>query len=189
MEDLKEPPTLIVQCPHHFALVDSTGIQLINYEGRALSAIKFSGLRSEFLNHQTLSICRDVVALVDPSNPKQVRVFDVFTGRALGNPIQHKLDIVRIALNQQGSGADRKIAILDKNKDLYLTKAMQADKTEKLGAMADTFMWNDTTDMLVALIDEKLVLYLYPSVCFVDKDLLPKTLQHKNCTDAGWGQS
>jgi len=185
VEDLKEPPTLIVQCPHHFALVDSTGIQLINYEGRSLSSIKFSGLRTEFLNHQTLSICRDVVALVDSSNPKQIRVFDVFTGRPVGNPIQHKLDIVRIALNQQGSGADRKIAILDKNKDLYLTKAMQADKTEKLGAMVDTFMWNDTTDMLVALIEEKLVLYLYPSVCFVDKDLLNKTLQHKNCNDAG----
>mmetsp|Transcript_95426 Transcript_95426/g.172190 ORF Transcript_95426/g.172190 Transcript_95426/m.172190 type:complete len:762 (+) Transcript_95426:124-2409(+) len=185
VEDLKEPPTLIVQCPHHFALVDANGIQIISYEGRPLSTIKFSGLRSEFLNHQTLSICRDAVALVDPSAPKQIRVFDVYTGRAMGQPIQHKLDIVRISVNQQGSGADRKIAILDKNKDLYLTKALQADKTEKLGAMVDTFMWNDSTDMLVALIDEKLVMYIYPSVCFVDKDLLPKTLQTKTCADAG----
>jgi len=185
VEDLKEPPTLIVQCPHHFALVDANGIQVISYEGRPLSTIKFSGLRSEFLNHQTLSICRDAVALVDPSAPKQIRVFDVYTGRAMGQPIQHKLDIVRISVNQQGSGADRKIAILDKNKDLYLTKALQADKTEKLGAMVDTFMWNDSTDMLVALIDEKLVMYIYPSVCFVDKDLLPKTLQTKTCADAG----
>jgi len=62
---------------------------------------------------------------------------------------------------------------------------MQADKTEKLGAMVDTFMWNDSTDMLIALVDEKLVMYIYPAVCFVDKDLLPKTLQHKTCADAG----
>eukprot|EP00747_Dinoflagellata_sp_TGD_P165344 gnl/TRDRNA2_/TRDRNA2_186490_c0_seq1.p1 gnl/TRDRNA2_/TRDRNA2_186490_c0~~gnl/TRDRNA2_/TRDRNA2_186490_c0_seq1.p1 ORF type:complete len:788 (+),score=158.72 gnl/TRDRNA2_/TRDRNA2_186490_c0_seq1:340-2364(+) len=185
VEDLKEPPTLIVQCPHHFALVDSSGIQVISYEGRCLSTIKFSGLRTEFLNHQTLSICRDAVCLVDPSAPKQIRVFDVFTGRAIGKPIDHKLDIVRISLNQQGTGADRKVAILDKNKDLYLTKAMQTDRTEKLGAMVDTFMWNDATDMLVALIDEKLVIFIYPSVLFVDKDLLPKTLQTKVCTDAG----
>merc|ERR1712113_787283 len=82
-------------------------------------------------------------------------------------------------------GADRKIAILDKNKDLYLTKAMHSDRTEKLGAMVDTFMWNDTTDMLIALQDEKLVIYIYPTVCFVDKDLLPKTLQTKTCSDAG----
>jgi len=185
VEDLKEPPTLIVQCPHHFALVDANGIQVISYEGRALSTIKYSGLRTEFLNESTLSICRDAVALVDPTSPKTVRVFDVFTGRAMGQPLTHKLDIVRISLNQQGSGADRKIAILDKNKDLYLTKAMNSDRTEKLGAMVDTFMWNDSTDMLIALIDEKLVVYTYPSVVFVDKDLLPKTLQHKTCPDAG----
>jgi intraflagellar transport protein 80 len=122
--------------------------------------------------------------MVDPSSPKTIRVFDVFTGRAMGQPIMHKLDIERISLNQQGSGADRKIAILDKNKDLYLTKAMNAEKTEKLGSMVDTFMWNDSTDVMIALIDEKLVSYIFPSVVFVDKDLLPKTLQTKTCTDA-----
>jgi len=185
VEDLKEPSTLIVQCPHHFALVDSNGIQVLSYEGRVLSTIKFSGLQSEFLNHSTLSICRDALALVDPANPKTIRVFDVYTGRPMGQPLVHKLDVTRISLNQQGSGADRTIAILDKNKDLYLTKAMNADRTEKLGAMVDSFMWNDATDMLIALIDEKLVLYIYPSVVFVDKDLLSKTLQSKTCTDAG----
>merc|ERR1719284_1172366 len=156
VEDLKEPPTLILQCPHHFALVDANGIQVISYEGRPLSTIKFGGLRSEFLNHSTLSICRDAVCLVDPSAPKTIRVFDVYTGRAMGQPIIHKLDVVSISLNQQGSGADRTIAVLDKNKDLYLAKAMNVDRIEKLGAMVDTFMWNDSTDMLIALIDEKL---------------------------------
>jgi len=185
VEDLKEPPTLIVQCQHHFALVDANGIQVISYEGRNLSTIKFSGLRTEFLNHQTLSICRDAVALVDPSSPKTIRVFDVYTGRAVGSPLTHKLDVVRIALNQQGSGADRTLAILDKNKDMHLTHAMNAQRSEKLGGMVDTFMWNDSTDMLIALIDEKLVIYIYPSVVFVDKDLLPKTLQSKTCADAG----
>lgn len=185
VEDLKEPPTMIVQCPHHFALVDANGVQIISYEGRPLTTVKFGGLRSEFLNHQTLSICRDAVCLVDPASPKQIRVFDVFTGKQVGKAIEHKLDIVRIALNQQGSGSDRTIAILDKNKDLYLTKAMHSDRTEKLGAMVDTFMWNDSTDMLIALIDEKLHIFIYPSVCFVDKDLLPKTLQSRSCNDAG----
>jgi intraflagellar transport protein 80 len=185
VEDLKEPATLIVQCAHHFALVDSTGIQVISYEGRVLSTVRFSGLRSEFLNQKTLSICRDAVALVDPSAPKTVRVFDVYTGRPMGQPIMHKLDVVSISLNQQGSGADRTLAILDKNKDLYLAKAMNADRAEKLGSMIDTFMWNDSTDMLIVLSDEKLVVYIYPSVVFVDKDLLPKTLQSKPCHDAG----
>jgi intraflagellar transport protein 80 len=188
VEDLKEPPTLITQCSYHFALVDANGIQVFSYEGRLMSTIRLSGLRYEFLNHQTLSLCRDSLSIVDPANPKQIRVFDVNTGRAIGQPIQHRLDIVRISLNQQGSGADRKIAILDKNKDLWLTKAMQVNtgnSVEKLGSMVDTYMWNDSTDMLVALVDDKLLMYLYPSVVFVDKDLLPKTQQTKTCADAG----
>jgi len=185
VEDLKDPPTLIVQCPHHFALVDANGIQVISYEGRVLSSIKFSGLRTEFLNHLTLSISKDSLALVDPSAQKQIRVFDVYTGKQTGQPIVHKLDIVQISLNQQGVGAERKVAILDKNKDLYLTKAMQAERTERLGSMVDTFMWNDATDMLITLSDDKLATYIYPSVVFIDKDLLSKTLQYKTCTDAG----
>jgi intraflagellar transport protein 80 len=187
IEDLKEPPTLILQCAHHFALVDANGISINSYEGRVLSTIKLGGVCMGFLSHQSLSLCRDSLCLVDPSSPKQLRVFDVLTGRAIGQPITHKLDITRIALNQQGSGAERKIAILDKNKDLYLTKAMQSDRsgTEKLGSMVETFMWNESTDMLIALIDENLVVYIYPTVVFVDKDLLPKTLMTKTCTDAG----
>merc|ERR1719454_1377965 len=62
---------------------------------------------------------------------------------------------------------------------------MNSERTEKLGAMVDSFMWNDATDMLIALVDDKLVSYIYPSVCFVDKDLLPKTQQTKTCNDAG----
>lgn len=185
VEDLKEPPTLIVQCPFHFALVDSNGIHIYSYEGRSLSTIKFSGLRTEFLNTATLSLCRDCLALVDPTNTREIKVFDTTSGRPMGNPIVHKLEVLRISMNQKGSGADRKIAILDKNKDLYLTKAMNVDRTEKLGAMVDSFMWNDATDTLVALIDGKLVVYLYPMVVFVDKDLLPLTLQSRPCNDAG----
>jgi intraflagellar transport protein 80 len=185
VEDLKEPTMLIVQCPHHFALVDPNGIQVLSYEGRKLSMVKFSGLRADFLNQHTLTVCKDAIALVDPSAPKTIRVWDVYTGRVVGQPIGHKLDIVRISLNQHGSGADRQIAILDKNKDLYLAKAMNPDRLEKLASMVDTFMWNDSTDMLLALIDEKLVVFIFPSVVFIDKDLLPKTLYSKSCSDAG----
>ena len=48
----------------------------------------------------------------------------MFTGRAMGNLILHKLDIIRIALNQHGSGSDRKIAILDKNKEQSFLKSL-----------------------------------------------------------------
>lgn len=74
VEDLKEPAHLIIMCPYHFCLVDTLGINLYSYEGRQVSTVKYPGLRVELLNHLTLSICRDTLALVDPSTPKIVRL-------------------------------------------------------------------------------------------------------------------
>jgi intraflagellar transport protein 80 len=176
---------LIVQSPFHFALVDSTGIHIYSYEGRHFSTIKYSGLRMEFLNEHTISLSRDALALIDPASPRVIRVFDTNSGRPMGGvPAEHKLEVLAIALNQQGSGADRKIAFLDKNKDLYLCP-VHKQNFQKLGSMVDSFLWNDVTDMLVTLTDQKLCCFLYPAVAFVDKDLLPSTTQVKPCGDAG----
>ena len=38
--------------------------------------------------------------------------------------------------------------------------------------MVDCVAWNDSSDMLAALADGKLLTWLYPSVVFVDKDLV-----------------
>lgn len=35
--------------------------------------------------------------------------------------------------------------------------------------------WNDYSEILVAIADGKLVVWYYPSVVFIDRDLLPKT--------------
>lgn len=42
----------------------------------------------------------------------------------------------------------------------------------KLQTMVDTVAWNDSSDMLAALADGKLVSWLYPGIAFVDKDLI-----------------
>jgi len=184
VEDLKEPAHLILMCPYHFCLVDTLGINLYSYEGRMISTVKYPGLRVELLNHLTLSICRDTLALVDPSNPKIVRLFDALSGRPLGTELTHRLEVIGLGLNQHGAGADRKLALLDRNRDLYVTPVHKPD-FQKLGAMVDTFLWNDTTDMLVGLTDMKLNTWLYPSTVFIDKDLLPLTIMTTNAQDAG----
>ena len=65
MEDLKEPPTLILQSPSRFALVDSSGLGIYTYEGRQLSTVRYSGMRVEFMNAQTVSLSDDLIAVVD----------------------------------------------------------------------------------------------------------------------------
>lgn len=42
----------------------------------------------------------------------------------------------------------------------------------KLGTMCDSALWNSDTDMLSAVMDGKLVVWYYPNVVFVDRDLV-----------------
>ena len=51
-----------------------------------------------------------------------------------------------------------------------------------LAAQVDSVLWNDGTDMLVALADGKLLVWYYPNVVNVDHDLIEKT---KHIQDAG----
>jgi intraflagellar transport protein 80 len=42
----------------------------------------------------------------------------------------------------------------------------------KLAIMVNSCMWNEVGDVLVAVADERLVVWYYPHVAYVDKDLL-----------------
>lgn len=46
--------------------------------------------------------------------------------------------------------------------------------------MIQNIRFNDETNMLVGLQDSKILVWTYPSVAFVDKDLLPKTILTKD---------
>ena len=48
--DLKAPVQLIVLCEAYFLTLDPLGVTVYSYEGRAVSAPRFNGLRPEFLN-------------------------------------------------------------------------------------------------------------------------------------------
>jgi len=173
--ELKESINLIIQCEKCFATVDNTvGIRIWSYEGRQMSNPKFSGLRPEFLNRQNISLSDDVVAVIDRANLKTVRLFDTSSGKDMGEPLVHQLDIMDIALGQAGLGSERKLALLDRNRDLYLTP-VHRNQLVKLGSMCDTFMWHPKTDMLAAVMDSKLCIWLYPNVVYVDPDLVPAT--------------
>ncbi|XP_035693717.1 intraflagellar transport protein 80 homolog [Branchiostoma floridae] len=189
--DLKEGTvTLIVQTEKHFALVDSSGIQVYSYEGRMQASPKVPGLRPDVLNVQTLSISNDAVAIRDKKDEKVVHLFDATSGKPLGDgkPFVHKLEVAEVTLDQCGPAAERRLAIVDKNRDLYLAQVRAvggARKVIKLGTMVHSMSWNDETNMLAALQDTKLVVYYFPNAVYVDKDILPKTLMEKDATEFG----
>ncbi|CAD7959088.1 unnamed protein product [Amoebophrya sp. A25] len=179
VEDLKEAPTLILQSVGVFALADSQGLHVLSYEARSLQRLRYQGMRVEFFTEKTVSLTSDMVAVVEKNS---VRLFDLHTGKQVMS-VDHKQEITHVALSQHSGEGKRFVAILDKNKDLYLFPAHKPH-LEKLGSMVDDFLWNDATDMLVALVDQTLSCFLYPSVVFVDNTLLPLTVATKPC-DAG----
>ena len=57
------------------------------------------------------------------------------------NITDHNLDIIEVGINQVEHAAERKICILDSNRDLFLTSVHRNEKI-KLSSMVDTFKWN-----------------------------------------------
>ncbi len=80
--DVKDSIYLIVQGAKYFALIDaSQNFIVYNYEGKLVSTPKFQGLRVEFLNARHISLSADVLSLIDPSDPKNIRIFDIVSGK------------------------------------------------------------------------------------------------------------
>jgi intraflagellar transport protein 80 len=172
--DLRHPPTMIVQSDRLFLTVDgSSGVQVYNYEGRPLSNPRFKGLRTDRLTERHISLCADKIAILNPSAKKTFMVFDVHTGQPRGKPVQHTREILELDLSQYTASRDPMISFVDSNRDLHVVKVGQ--KPVKLATMCDTSEWNDSSDMLSAICDGKLVTWVYPHAVYVDQRLLERT--------------
>ncbi|ESP00252.1 hypothetical protein LOTGIDRAFT_225973 [Lottia gigantea] len=189
--DLKEGSvTLIKQTEKHFVMVDGVGVYVFSYDGRLVCSPRYQGMKADILNTQTISISNDTVAIRDKTDEKLVYVFDALTGKLMGDgkPITNKLEVMEIALDQCGPTTERRLAIIDKNRDLYLTSVRifgTERKSAKLGTMIQSMAWNDETNMLAGMTDGKLMVWYYPNTLYVDRDLLTKTIFTRDSTEFG----
>uniref|UniRef100_A0A8C5DF42 Intraflagellar transport 80 homolog (Chlamydomonas) n=1 Tax=Gouania willdenowi TaxID=441366 RepID=A0A8C5DF42_GOUWI len=196
--DLKEGTvSLILQAEKHFLLLDGAGLYIFSYEGRLISSPKFPGLRADILNAQGISLSNDTIAIRDKSDEKVILLFDTLTGKPCGDGkhLTHKLEVVEIALDQSGPSNDRKIALIDKNRDLYLTSVRHIGREPKICKIGKTLrgdlfvnhgvtiIWNDAANILCGIQDNQLTVWYYPSIIFTDKELLQKTLLTKDSSD------
>ncbi|XP_006861914.1 PREDICTED: intraflagellar transport protein 80 homolog [Chrysochloris asiatica] len=211
--DLKEGTvSLILQAERHFLLVDGSGIYLYSYEGRFISSPKFPGMRTDILNAQTVSLSNDTIAIKDKADEKDTgpRQFtksqfcyeELVTRADISQEPQtcvilipnlpkvgqegRKNEILEIALDQKGLTNDRKIAFIDKNRDLYITSVKRFGKEEqiiKLGTMVHTLAWSDTCNILCGLQDTRFTVWYYPNTVYVDKDILSKTLYERDASE------
>lgn len=49
-----------------------------------------------------------------------------------------------------------------------------------VGSMVHTLAWNDVSNILCGIQDNRFTVWYYPNVAFVDKELLPKTISEKD---------
>ncbi len=90
------------------------------------------------MNARHLSISSDVLALIDPSNPKIVRIFDVISGKPSNVTIEHSTEIVEMEVNQVEMSSERKMSFIDSNRDMFLTMVHKPDII-KIASIVDSF--------------------------------------------------
>lgn len=218
--DLKEKNvSLLLQCDHHFLLVDGTNANLYTYDGRSLLAVKWLGMRVEVrptlrnyafinvhllpiilratrkkaLNKSSISVSADTIAAIDANDAKVIHFIDVSTGKELaanGKPYRHKLDISALALDRRGPASRRLCAFIDKNADLYVVlvraAAQSSMHTVKLAAMVRGMLFNEDANALAAVLENnRLVVWVYPEIAFVDRELLSLSSFDRDSTEFG----
>lgn len=183
--DVKEIVNLIIQGSKYFCLVDrANGLMIYNYAGTLMSNPKYSGLRVEFLNKRYISLSTDVISILDTSNPKIIRSFDIISGKPAVIHVEHGIEITELILNQTENPSERKIAFVDANKDLFISPVHKPEII-KICAMADTFLWNEKNDILACVADGRLISWLFPNGAYIDKDLMEQAKIVKDAHDLG----
>eukprot|EP00758_Cryptobia_borreli_P007907 Tbor_TRINITY_DN533_c0_g1::TRINITY_DN533_c0_g1_i1::g.23362::m.23362/K19678/IFT80; intraflagellar transport protein 80 len=176
MFDLRDAVITLLQSEKVFMIADcSQGISVYTYEGRSVCNVKVAvSLRPEMVGHSLVSLAPETIAVRDPADHKKVVFYDGVSGKPMKDMgISHHLDIIELRLSQSGTLIDRKVAFVDKNRDLYLASLQGGSK--KIATMASSIKWHDTNETLVAISDCYLVTWYLPSVVFVDRDLLART--------------
>lgn len=194
--DIRAPSHFIHLCKTHFLTLDLiSGLQIINYDGRPVSTPKFQGLRPEYLTKDMVALSPDVLAVVDTNDLKVIQLMDSISGKSL-NKLAHTVDVSSIVLNQHTLGVQERLLVFaDKNRDLYIysfnnvtgtsTNANAALSTFKLHSNIESFKFNDDTDALVGFSDGRLNVWYFPSVAFLDKDLVALTTSSSDASEFG----
>lgn len=137
------------------------------------------------MSRKKIALSSDIIAVIETTNNKMVKFYQISTGKTLNFTVQHTLPIIEIHLNQLEAPLERKLAFLDVNRDLYLTTVHKTEKNVKITTICDSFSWHDKFDILVAIADSKINTFFYPNVVFIDPDLLALTTAVKEVAELG----
>uniref|UniRef100_A0A0N5A873 Intraflagellar transport protein 80 homolog n=1 Tax=Syphacia muris TaxID=451379 RepID=A0A0N5A873_9BILA len=191
INDLKEySVTLILLCEQYFLLVDGSLVQIWTYEGRVQCILKIpNNIQGDSLNAATTALSNDTVALRDRIDRSLLRFYETINGQNAGDgDFKHSTDIIEITLEQHKTCMEQHLAFIDKTNSCYLLKISTYGRTERLRKLGTTIIairFNDSTNMLSGLQEDRLIIWGYPVMAFVDKELLSKTIIERELENLG----
>ena len=178
--DLQGIPRLLLQSHSNFLLSDSAAsINVYSYEGKQLFRPRLDNLDVDLLNKLCASIAPDTLAIISTSDRKVIKLFDTSQGTSLSDNVYHSLEVTEVALSQRGQAVDRQLTFLDRNMDLYLTRALKPKALHKIATMACALRWHENAEMFAAVADRRLTVWYNPGAAFTDRDLLPSTREEQ----------
>jgi len=90
-------------------------------------------------------------------------------------------------VSQMGDLSKRRMVLVDKNRDLYITPVQGVQEFYKLHIMVDAVRWSDSNNSLSVVADGLLLVWFYPEVIYMDRDLLTSTISKQPAFD--WGKT
>lgn len=168
----------------NFILCGHGGIASRAYDGRQLAQIKWPGMQNEMLNVRTTSLAEDMIALIDQSERRLIRVHDTHNGRLIHEE-RTTTEILEVGLaqNEMRGPTERQMAFIDKNGDLFLTILKRQGKAEvakHLSTATVSILWHIEAPMLATVRENKVRIYYYPQILFLDETLLEDTVDEKD---------
>ncbi|XP_043253953.1 intraflagellar transport protein 80 homolog [Colletes gigas] len=174
----------------HFLLVEWNSVSLYSYQGRLLGTPKWKGMTQERLHPPCVSLCTDTLVLRSQTNEKLLHVLELAYNKPTteSQPYTHLQSITRVALNHIGGPADRQVALIDVNKDLFLVSVRTSGfgRICKIAAMTQDIAWATDANVLAAMLDATLSVWLCPNcVHYSDRKIIKKTRIDKESSEFG----
>ncbi|XP_076654233.1 intraflagellar transport protein Oseg5 isoform X1 [Halictus rubicundus] len=189
--DLKNTSvSAVLLAEKQFLLVEWNSVSLYSYQGRLLGTPKWKGMTQERLHPPCVSLCSDTLIIRSQTNEKLLHVLEVAYNKPVteSQPYIHLQDITRVALNHIGGPNERQVALIDVNKDLFLVSVRTTGfgRVCKIAAMAQDIAWATDANVLAAMLDAMLSVWLCPNcVHYSDRKIIRKTRIDKPSSEFG----
>ncbi|CAI4226047.1 unnamed protein product [Auanema sp. JU1783] len=188
--DLKDrTPSIVIQCEKIFLLGDGVFFYILNYDGRTICEIKAPGATGPSLNEMTTALANDTIVFRDRGDIKTLHFFDPSTSKPQGDgALTHENDIMEVAISQTGPLSERTVAFRDQNSNIHLALVKTyrlSQRIAKIGSLVEQLTFNDVSNILAGVADNRLVVWPAPGIVFTDRSLLPISVIEKSITGLG----